>query len=467
MRLNFQPILSSFRDPDGQLYILDGQIYRHVTKSGYSDYKMLMESGLYERLTSLGYLISHEDVTQEFIGKIGADHEVMIKPEKVDTISYPYEWCFSQMKDAALLTLEIVKISLEYGMVLKDATAFNIQMHRGKPILIDTCSFEKYSKNSPWVAYHQFCKHFLGPVALMAKKDIRLGKLFLHFIDGIPVDLTSKLLPFNSWLSFSLLAHIHIHAISQKRYGDSSKTVSKKTTVSEIGLLGLIDNLETCINKLCWRPKNTEWGDYYDKTNYSNTAALHKATIVQDFVDFTDSKKIWDLGGNNGHYSRIAMKGGASVVSWDIDPVAVEANYRKSKMDASTTILPLIQDLTNPSANVGWSHKERDSLQARGPVDLILALALIHHIAITNNVPLERIAEYFSTLGRYLVIEFVPKEDSQVKRLLNNRKDIFSSYDVEGFKSAFSKYYKIIKTVSIDNSCRTVYLMDKRINNDS
>jgi hypothetical protein len=458
-------ISSSFRDPAAQVYIIDGVVYRQINEPGYNDYNKLMKSGLYERLVSLGYLIPHTEVKKE----LAADSRAItvIKPEKVNFISYPYEWSFSQLKSAALLTLEITKVALEFGMTLKDANAYNIQFHHGKPIFIDTSSFESYKEGSPWTAYYQFCKHFLAPLSLMSKVDIRMGALIKQYIDGIPLDLTSKLLPLNSWLSLSTLGHIHLHAKSQTKYSDAaaSDSVEKtksKVKVSKNGMYGLVDNLLSLIKSQKWRPVDTEWGDYYTKTNYSDTAVTHKGEIINSFISKLQPDTVWDLGGNTGFYSRIAASSGADVLSFDIDPVAVEANYQKVCKDNDSRILPLLMDLTNPSPMIGWAHSERESLHERGPADIVMALALTHHLAISNNVPLNQIAEYFSSLGEYLIIEFVPKEDSQVKRLLSSRKDIFPNYTIDGFKKAFSEFYNLLGETPVRDTHRSIHLMKKK-----
>jgi hypothetical protein len=455
------PVPSSFRDPDSQVFDLDGNIYRKINHSGYDDYKLLMSSGLYDQLQSSGYIVPHSEVSNEFgVDSLSA---AIIKPEKIAFISYPYEWCFSQLKDAALLTLEVTKLALGYNMILKDATAYNIQFHKGKPVLIDTGSFEQYQEGSAWVAYHQFCKHFLSPLALMAKKDVRLGLLSRQFIDGLPLDLTSTLLPKSTKFSLSLYIHIHAHAKFQNKYSDSNKKITPRK-ISKIGLLGLLDNLTTLINKLKLPVIKTEWGDYYQQTNYSDVAIQHKAEMVHQSVKKVDAQLIWDLGSNNGYFSQIASSNGASVISFDIDPIAVEKNYLKIKQDNCANILPLLQDLNNPSSAIGWAQAERYGLKERSKADLVMALALIHHLAISNNVPLNQIAEYFSSLAKYLLIEFVPKEDIQVKRLLNGRQDIFSQYHLEGFKLAFSSYYEILEETPIHETQRILFLMKRKQN---
>jgi hypothetical protein len=296
----------------------------------------------------------------------------------------------------------------------------------------------------------------------MCKVDISMGALMKQYIDGIPLDLASKLLPLSSRFSLSMLGHIHVHAKSQAKYSDSAEQAKPSVRVSKIGMLGLIDSLCSLINSLKWHPVDTEWGDYYSKTNYSDSAATHKGEIIHDLVSRIHPETVWDLGGNTGYYSRIAAGSGAGVLSFDIDPVAVEANYRKASQDEDRLITPLLMDLTNPSPMIGWAHSERESLHERGPADMIMALALKHHLAISNNVPLHRIAEFFSSLGEYLIIEFVPKEDSQVRRLLSSRKDIFPTYNIDGFKEAFSAYYDLLEEIPIRDTLRSIHLMKKK-----
>lgn len=455
-----QRVNSSFRDPGAQVYELNGVIYREIYESSHPDYLKLMSSGLYDALSSRGLLIKHEEVGHE--RALNPHAKVIIKPEIIPFISYPYEWSFSQLKDAALLTLEIAKTAIEYGMILKDASAYNIQFYRGKPVLIDTSSLTIYEEGTPWIAYNQFCRHFLAPLALMANKDVRLNCLCKQFIDGIPLDLASTLLPSRTKLSLSLFIHIHVHARAQQKFSDSAQKVTSKQNISKVGLLGLLDSLTSAINKQRWKPIKTEWSDYYTQTNYTDKAAEHKSQVIEQYVNKAAAKAIWDLGANNGFYSRVAAKTGADVISFDIDPVAVESNYIKVKQEKNATILPLLQDLTAPSPNIGWSEGERDGFKERASPDLVMALALIHHLAISNNVPLTHIAELFSSLADYLIIEFVPKEDSQVQRLLSSRPDIFPTYHLEGFKSVFSNYYTIVDEVSLHDSQRTLFLMKRR-----
>lgn len=444
-------IPSSFRDPSGFVLKKDGQIYRQINECYKDNWEKFINGGLYDRLICENKLIKHEDVSADF------NAYKVIKPEMIDFVSYPYEWSFSEYKDAALLTLNIQKTALEYGMSLKDASAYNVQFFKGKPVFIDTLSFETLDETKPWVAYGQFCRHFLAPIALMAKKDIRLSSLMKNYIDGIPLDLADELLPFFS--GFGLYMNIHLHAKSQKKYESVHDKKVKEFKFSKRYHKAIVESLINLIKSLKFTTKETEWGDYYTFTNYDDTAQKNKERLVKEFIARTNSASLWDIGANNGYYSRLAADAGIKTVAFDIDPIAVEKNYLHVKKNKEENILPLIMDLTNPSPAIGWASKERYSLVQRGEkADTVMALALIHHLAVSNNLPFKMIAEFLSQICKNLIIEFVPKEDSQVQKLLSTREDVFPCYDTEHFESDFSEYFHIVQKEAIGNSVRTLYL---------
>jgi len=452
---------ASFRDPSGFVFEAGGRLYRQINRSFAGTFDAFVAGGLYERLRADGLIIPHADCAPGSVASPAPEiaHRI-IEPERVGFISYPYEWCFSQLKDAALLTLSIQSIAMEQGHSLRDASAYNIQFHRGRPTLIDTLSFERYEEGRPWVAYRQFCQHFLAPLALMARTDVRLATLSRDFIDGVPLDLCSRLLPRSTRLSPGLMMHIHLHARAQRRFADQTRV--KKRRVSRLAIKGLIDNLASTVRSLKWNPAGTEWGDYYDGTNYTDAAMREKASIVEEYLGRVRPATLWDLGANTGAFSRLAAARGVATVAFDIDPAAVEKNYLDVRRRSETHLLPLTMDFTNPSPALGWDHDERSSLAARGPADMALALALIHHLAISNNVPLERVARFFARLGTTLVIEFVPKSDSQVQRLLSTREDVFPDYQRDGFERAFSGHFEIMDARPVKDSERTMYLMRRK-----
>lgn len=422
-----------------------------------------MASGFWRSAVDAGLLLGHEEVDPRSLPVEGEPYKVL-RPEPIPFIAYPYEWSFGQLKDAALLTLELQKRALESGLWLKDASAYNVQFHAGAPIFIDSLSFEPYREGQPWVAYQQFCKHFLAPLALMAHGHVDLNKLMRVYIDGIPIEVASRLLPLRTRFSFALVMHLHAHARALRAYAASGDRAPKARArgVSRTGLLGLIDNLESTVRHLNWKPEGTVWSDYYDATNYSDTATEHKAAVIGEYIDDVRPAQAWDLGANTGVFSRVASDRGIRTIAFDVDPAAVEKNYRRCRERKEKHLLPLLMDLTNPSPGLGWNFEERMSLRSRGPADLGMALALIHHLAIANNVPLDLVAEFFCGLCRSLIVEFVPKNDSQVQRLLATREDIFPDYTQEGFERAFAGYFDLKKRTPLRESGRILYLFTGR-----
>ena len=456
----------SFRDPDGFVFYRDLELFRQVQATYRDSWDIFISSGLYETLAGAGHLIAHTEAPLGLAMTDGAYR--VIRPIRIPFISYPYEWCFSQLKDAALTTLAIQKVALEHGMSLKDASAYNIQFHNGHPIFIDTLSFEPYSEGAPWVAYRQFCQHFLAPLALMSYVDIRLGQLLRTNLDGIPLDLASKLLPRSTWLKPGLMMHLHQHGAAQRRHEDAGRTADRPHAhVSKMGLLGIIDSLEGTIERLTWQPEGTAWSDYYAHTNYSDSSMEGKRHIVSAMIEEVrpSAQTAWDLGANTGVFSRLVSMHRVNTVAWDIDPAAVEKNYLICKASGEPCLLPLISDLTNPSPDLGWALAERKSFSNRGPVGVTLALALVHHLAIANNIPLPQISSFLRTITDWLIIEFVPKTDTQVKRLLATRDDIFVDYNQPEFECSFGQDFQLVQSQQVPNSERTLYLMRARRSN--
>jgi len=453
-----ESVPGSFRDPSGFLFHRGGRLYRQVNQSYRADYKQLMESGLYRDLAEQGLLIPHEETSESLMSKDGS---LVIRPEAIPFISYAYEWSFSQLQDAALTTIAVQKKAVEHGMALKDASAYNIQFRGCRPVLIDTLSFGRYREGEPWVAYRQYCQHFLAPLALMSHTDVRLSQLLRVNIDGIPLDLASHLLPSKTHLNLGLATHIHLHAQAQRKYADKqAKPEGRKMT--RMAFLGLIDNLDSTTRKLSWKPAGTEWADYYAATNYTDASLDDKARLVAEYLETARPNTVWDLGANTGRFSRIASERGVMTVAFDIDPAAVELDYLDCRKREERNLLPLLSDFTNPSPAIGFENRERQSLIERGPCDTAMALALVHHLAIGNNLPFDRIVDFLAGICKTLIIEFVPKSDSQVQRLLATREDIFPGYTQTGFEQAFASRFTTLASSPVRESQRAVYLMELR-----
>jgi ribosomal protein L11 methylase PrmA len=454
---------ASFRDPSGFVFQRDGVLYRQIQDSAAADWEAFRASGLLGNLLDQRLLIDHDDAALEDAATPGA--AAVIRPRRLGFISYPYEWCFSQLKDAALLTLDVQARALDAGMRLRDASAYNVQFDEGRPILIDSLSFEVAPITEPWPAYRQFCEHFLAPLALIAHREARCGLMLRDFIDGIPLDYATRLLPGRTRLNLGLASHLHAHAGAQRRAANAAPpdlgAQPAQRRISETGQRALLDSLRRTVSGLRWEP-SSHWTGYATATSYSEAGTASKARIVREMLDAVGGASAWDVGANTGVYSALAAEAGYRVIAWDQDAGSVEAHWRQVRGDGKPPILPLILDLANPSPGLGWALEERASFLERGEPDVILALALVHHLAIGNNVPLPNVARLFARMAPRAIVEFVPKEDPMTRRLLAARRDIFDQYSIDGFRAAFGEAFRVVREAPIDDSPRTLFLLERR-----
>ena len=455
----------SYRDPSGFVFRREGVLYRQVNTVFADDWAAFESSGLHQALVGEGVLVADKPAAIDMAPEQGA--VAVIQPDEIGFISFPYEWSFSQLKDAALLTLRAQAMASERGMTLRDASGYNVQFREGRPVLIDTLSFERAREGEPWKPYRQFCEHFLAPLALMAHRDGRLGLLLRTWIDGVPLDLASELLPRRTRFSAGIAAHIHLHARAQQRHAaDAGKPDSgaapRSVTMSEGRRLALLDHLRRTVEGLRLPAHGTEWADYADQTSYSAAGTASKEAIVRRMLEAVAAeggRRAWDVGANTGRYSAIAAAAGFEVLAADIDWAAVERHYLALRAAGEKRIMPLLADIAEPSPAIGWANVERASLLERANADVVIALALVHHLAIGRNVPLAMVAELLARLAPNLVVEWVPKEDPMVQRLLASREDIFADYSAEGFRAAFARSFEIVDEAPIEDSRRILFRM--------
>ena len=459
---------ASFRDPAGYVFRREGVIYRAIQPTGAEDWAAFVDGGLAADLIERGLMIEHEPAPVELAPRPGA--AAVIRPRELILISYPYEWAFSQLREAALLTLEVQSRALNAGMWLRDASAYNVQFDRGRPILIDSLSFEAADLKAPWPAYRQFCKHFLAPLALMAHRDVRCGLMLRDFIDGLPLDLAAGLLPGRTRLG-GLLPHLHLHAAADRRTQqaqisgaadvDQQAKPARARPMNKTRHEALLDSLRRAVEGLRLE-LGSHWLSYGHQTSYSPAGMASKREIVERMLNAAGGTVIWDLGANVGTYSDLAAGPGRQVIAFDQDAAVVELLWRNLSPEQRAGILPLVMDLANPSPALGWAHAERLSLLQRGPADVVMALALVHHLAIGNNVPLPRIAELLADAGRRVVVEFVPKEDPMTQQLLAARRDIFPNYTIDGFRTALAEHFTVRDEAPVADSLRTLFLLERR-----
>lgn len=446
----------SFRDPAGFVFRRAGSVYRQVNRSYAPTFTRLEETGFLRELQQDELLIAHEQVGTDVA--ITEDAFAVLRPETVPFVSYPYEWCFGQLKDAALTTLELQTRALSRGFILRDASAYNVQFFGGRAVFIDSLSFATYQPGQPWYAYGQFCEHFLAPLALMADRDIRMAALQRPMSNGIPLDLASRLLGVATRLRPGLVLHLHAHAATRRRYAHDA-AVQKSRTLSFAALGRLTEHLRSTIDGLRWEPGGTEWADYETEHGYDPESVQAKERAVAELLTPLHARTVWDLGANTGAYSAVAARLAARVVAIDGDYAATETHYRRVRK--SRSILPLVMDLRDPSPAHGWAHTERKSLSDRGPADVVLALALIHHLVIGAGVPLPAVSRWLQELGRFCIVEFVPPDDPQVMRLVSGRTEETHAYTEDDFLRAFALDFRVCERRPLPRSSRVLYLFER------
>ena len=453
----FTPHPASYRDPSGFVFRKDGVYYRQVNRSYRSDFEMLLQSGLYASLTQKGLLLPHREIDEDLTGH--PERYKILLPEQVPLISYPDEWSPSQLRTAAQLTLQLLRIGLDHGMVLKDATPLNIQFHRGKAVFIDTLSFEKYDPVRPWVAYRQFCECFLYPLYLNHYLSIGTHTLSGAYPEGIPADTTAALLPWKSRFHLGVWLHVLLPARVRK----DALPGGRQPVFDKTKLIHLTSHLEQILEKLGARTGSpSHWKGYYQDSILSPAYLTAKERLFRAYTDDISFSSALDLGANDGYFSKILAEKAVAVAAADSDWHCIESLHRYILQHPGRTILPLCVDIADPTPARGFANAERRSFTDRMPAELVVALALIHHLVLGRNIPLTRIAAYFSQLTTaWLILEFVPLTDPKATQLRENRKGEVPTYDQSALEQAFSGYFNIEKKSPVPGTERIFYRMIK------
>jgi hypothetical protein len=450
---------SSFRDPSGYIFIENGILKRVINPLYFKQYFALKDSGFYNKLFQAALLVPHTELSAD-------ENAIVIRPEKIPFITYPYEWCFNQYKESALLTLRLQKYCLENGFSLKDASAYNITFHKGKAVFIDTLSIDFYVENMPWRAYKQFVAHFLGPLLLARYYGSEMLKLITNYYDGLPIKLIASLLPIRAKLNPFIYSNVHLLAKFEEKHREDYQGETNVSSLSKKAQLNIIRSLYAFIKKLNLK-ESSEWGNYYEKTNYTDEAFTLKSGIINGWIDKLQPRTLIDVGGNDGTFVRMISSKTDQALVCDIDNNAVDHNYRTIRKNKEQHITPFVLDVLNPSAAIGINNKERFSFLHRikdfGP-DVTLALALIHHMSLSGNVPFEMSAKFFAAFSKYLIIEFPQRNDSWVTRLLEIKaefKEHFDFYNIENFEKIYSEYFEIRDKQCISVTNRVIYLLKR------
>jgi SAM-dependent methyltransferase len=441
-------------------------VYRVLSEHGAADWRALAESPLLDRLTSEGTLVATEEVPGdalgEFAGILAESTEAVLRHERIPFVSYPYEWTFGMLRDAALLELDLELAALEEGLTLKDATPYNVQFRGSAPVFIDVGSFERLREGEPWAGYRQFCMLFLYPLLLQAYKNIPFQPWLRGSIDGITPSQAVRFFNLRDRLRRGVLTHVALHARLERRYeeregGDVKEDLRKANFKTEL-VKANVQRLRKLVAGLGWKAGDTAWTNYRQDCTYSDAEAERKAEFVRDAVASAGPGLVWDMGCNDGAYSRVAAEHADYVVAFDYDHATVEALYRSLRAEGEQRILPLVANLADPSPGLGWRGLERRPLEDRGTPDMALALALIHHVSITANVPVAEFLDWLLGLDCALVIEFPTREDPMVRKLLSGKREGSNAdYELETFERLLGERFQIGRSEPLPSGTRVLY----------
>lgn len=447
----------SFRDWDSRVFYDDARVLRALSENGLADWDALSESKLFGQAVAEGKLVATSRVDDASIAGAAA----VLEHERIPFVSYPYEWTFSMLRDAALLQLELLRRALDEDLMLKDSSSYNVQWNGARPVFIDVGSFERLRPGEPWAGYRQFCMLYLNPLLLQAYKGVDFRPWLRGSLAGITPVEARRLLSFRDLFRPGVLTNVALHARLERKHDDSERDV--KTELKRAGfkkelILANVRRLEKLVRGLEWKPGSTAWSGYRATTSYDEADAARKEAFVREVVHTRQWNLVWDVGCNEGRHSRIAAENARYVVALDGDGAVVDRLYRSLAAEGESTILPLVSDVTDPSPALGWHGLERQTLEARGRPELTLCLAVLHHVAIGGNVPVPEFLSWLAELQTALVIEFPTRDDPRVASLLMRKKaGAHPDYDREPFERALADRFEIERTEELANGTRILY----------
>jgi len=452
----------SFRDRTARVITREHRIYRALASPALEDWRALVATRFFPAAMRAGRIVGTEPASEPVEGVLvcGETPAEVLEHERIPFVSYPYEWSFGMLQDAALLTLDLQLEALEEGFVLKDATPYNVQWVGSRPVFIDIPSFQRLSPGTPWTGYRQFCELFLFPLFLQAYKGVSYHAWLRGSINGITADQCRSLMSPRDYVRPGVLTHVYLQSRLQARYGDTTQDVRATLRSAGFGvelIKANVRRLRTLIASLTWSPGKTAWSDYAECNRYEAGAAKAKQEFVESALSGMNHGLVWDLGSNTGTYSRLLAGCADHVVAFDADLAVAEGFYVALRQEGPENILPLFSDLADPSPGLGWRGAERRPIESRGQPDLTLALALLHHLVITSNIPLPNVVEWLATLGGDLVVEFVTRDDPMVQQLLRNREDYYFDYHQSAFEAELTRRFRHVRQQPICEGARVLY----------
>ncbi len=448
-----------------RVYVGDDFVRRGLNAEALDDFEALAASSFFRDAVERGDLVRTEREGDADV--LPGSWAGVVRHDTIDVWSYPYEWPFGMLRDAALLQLRLTREALAERLITKDASPYNVQFVGTRPVFVDIGSFERVRSNEPWPGYGQFCELFLNPLLLQSLRDMPFQPWLRGSIHGIPTATTASLLQGKARLSKSVFTHVRLHAMAERKYSDDDVERDMKAELERAGFgKALIDaqlkNLEEAVRKLKWDPKSSTWSGYSDRSHYGSADLAAKERFIEAHVASSMPARVLDLGANDGHFSRLALRAGASeVIAVDSDHLVVDRLYRDLSASGERRILPLVIDLSDPSPALGWRSNERSAFAARMRPDLVLCLAVVHHLALSNTVPLDEIVGFLADLGAPLVVEFPHPDDPMAARLLaRKRPGVFDGYHRENWEQALGRRFAVHRSETLPGGTRTLYSCD-------
>ncbi len=453
--------VSSFRDTYGEVYYYQNKIIRSVNKAGANDYELIKNNEIITKSIENNFLIETKEIDKNIFKDQFINSSHLLESKLIQHISYPYEWSFEQLKAASLHHLKFQIFLFDLNAVLRDASAYNIQFIGSKPIFIDVLSIRMYKEGEYWLAYKQFCENFLNPLLLRYLKDIPHNSWFRGALEGIETTELNNLLSLKDKFSFKVFGHVVMQAnLIQKAINKpetSSLKVKELKKYPKSSYRAILAQLYNWIKTFKLKKNKTIWGNYSKKNTYKIKEIEDKKKIVNQFAKKYKPDILIDLGCNTGDFSEEALTNGAKyVIGYDFDQNVIDEAFKRSK-EKQFNFLPLFLDASNPSPNQGWMQRERKGFNERNKANALIALAFEHHLSIAKNIPLEEIIEWITKLAPVGLIEFVPKTDETVQKMLENREDIFDQYTQNYFEEVLSSKTKIINNSRVSISGRLIY----------
>ncbi|MGH9379749.1 MAG: class I SAM-dependent methyltransferase [Thermoanaerobaculia bacterium] len=456
----------SFRDRAARIFYADGEILRTLSARGLEDWEALRSTRFFTELVAGGELVATEQVPGEAASTLpdAGAWAAVLRHQRIPFISYPYEWSAGMLRAAALLQLDLLDRALEEDFVLKDASPYNVQWFGSRPVFIDVLSFCRWHAGDPWLGYRQFCELFLYPLMLEAYKGVPFQPWLRGSIDGIPPAQAARLLCGRDLLRRGVFTHVFLHARADARFRATNVSTRRELASAGFGkelIRANVRRLRKVVRRLRATATDSVWVDYGQDNSYSPEDRAAKSELVRLAVSERRWGMVWDLGANTGEFARLAAEHADYVVALDADRSVVDRLFEQCRREGRKNLLPLVADLANPSPNQGWRGLERRDLVSRGAPDLMLALALIHHLVLGANIRLTDLLDWLAGLAPHLVIEFVRREDPMVERLLRNKEDLYTDYDLGLFEAELGRRFRVLRRQELPSGRRVLYFAQR------